>query len=468
MDVAVGAEIRITDPIDEIEKIADDYLTIVNPEYLKNERLGYSNYNVPRYIKLYKKVGNTLILPFGCLQKFVFRYWHFFNRRTTEFSNRASFRASLNINLYDYQKDALTAMSNQSSGIVVAPCGSGKTNIALAYIAKIGYRALWITHTQDLLKQSMQRAQDILAFECDKPLGTITEGKVDCGNAITFATVQTLAKLDLTGLKDYFNIVIVDECHHAVQSVKATSMFAKVMNQISARHKFGVTATPYRSDKLERGMFALIGDTIHIIPNDCVKDRTVPFVDYIRYVPYEPTDPRVFNGDGTLNNTYLIGDLVEDVARNNIIAQDIIKAKGTSLVLSERIIHLEHLYDLVSPFKECTIIKSAGTKKAKEERAKALQLLNEKKINVVFATYQLAKEGLDVPTLNNLFFASPTDNKAVVVQSTGRVTRKAEGKECGYVYDYVDSFRPLARKARNRINIRKKIDKDNYKQVELF
>ena len=46
-------------------------------------------------------------------------------------------------------------------------------------------------------------------------------------------------------------------------------------------------------------------------------------------------------------------------------------------------------------------------------------------LDCVFATYQLAKEGLDIPTLDNLFMATPQKNETVVTQSAGRVARKA-------------------------------------------
>ena len=81
--------------------------------------------------------------------------------------------------------------------------------------------------------------------------------QADSGTHLTFSTVQTLARVNLDNLK--FGCVIVDECHHAVQSYKSTSMFAKVMNQISCRYKFGLTATPYRGDGLEKGQVKLHG-----------------------------------------------------------------------------------------------------------------------------------------------------------------------------------------------------------------
>lgn len=84
------------------------------------------------------------------------------------------------------------------------------TQTALQIIAQIGGRALWLTHTQDLLNQSKARAESV--FGAEGLYGTITAGKINIGRGITFATVQTMAKIDLQNYRDIWDIVICDEC----------------------------------------------------------------------------------------------------------------------------------------------------------------------------------------------------------------------------------------------------------------
>ena len=52
----------------------------------------------------------------------------------------------------------------------------------------------------------------------------------------------------------------------------------------------------------------------------------------------------------------------------------------------------------------------------------------------------MASEGLDVPNLKYVIFASPEKNEVTITQATGRVGRKAKGKEYGTVIDFVDDF----------------------------
>ena len=104
-------------------------------------------------------------------------------------------------------------------------------------------------------------------------------------------------------------------------------------------------------------------------------------------------------------------------------------------------------------------LSGAGhSKKAKEERKKALKQLNDGEIQCVFATYQLAKEGLDVPNLNYVVFATPEKDETTVIQSVGRVGRKADSKEYGIVIDFIDNFGMYQGWAKKRQNYYKKID----------
>lgn len=61
---------------------------------------------------------------------------------------------------------------------------------------------------------------------------------------------------------------------------------------------------------------------------------------------------------------------------------------------------------------------------------------------ILFATYQLAKEGLDIPCLDRLVLATPTRNKVIVQQSIGRIQRPAPGKTGALVIDLVDEKTP--------------------------
>ena len=452
MKAIVGNEIRVIEPTSDFRKKVESALTVSNPEFARLKKMGKWTGGTPSIIRFYRTEGKDIVLPFGCLREYVFKN---IKDVETDFSEVRHVEYTEDVPLYEYQDEAVEEALDKRNGILVAPCGSGKTQMGLALATRISKPTLWITHTKDLMVQAEERAKSI--FDLPKEAyGEITEGKVKVGTHLTFSTVQTLARVNLDNLK--FGCVIVDECHHAVQSYKSTSMFAKVMNQISCRYKFGLTATPYRGDGLEKGMFALIGDICFVVDEEEVKEKTVPVYEVWYNVPSSTKTIDCYNGDGTLDYTKLITGLCNDEERNTYIGRIIVDIEGSCLILSDRLSQLEILMSFVSNFKNCDMVKATNTKKGKTERREAIEKLKDGRIDCLFATYKLAKEGLDIPSLEHVVMASPIKDKSTVIQTAGRVARKAEGKTCGYVHDFIDDMGILQGMAKKRKNIRKHLN----------
>lgn len=241
---------------------------------------------------------------------------------------------------------------------------------------------------------------------------------------------------------NYFaNGILVHNCHHAVGSPTKAMQFYKVLNALSCRYKIGLTATPKRADGMERTMYALLGDVAHEVTREEVAHTTCPVEVVQIETGYQPNVDVVLCGDGTISYASLVRDLTEnrerfDAVRN--IVEDCAK-KGSVLVLASRVDYLQRLNDAFSGKSRC--LSGAGNSKAaKEERKSALKALNDGEIDALFASYQLAKEGLDVPGLRYVVFATPEKDPTTVVQSAGRVARRCEGKDHGTVIDLVDDF----------------------------
>lgn len=434
MLINVSNKLYIENPTQEVRDYCKEHLVVQNPDYAKKERMGLWVGNTPRTFTLYERLGDGLALPFGCI-------WTIKDMQGAAFKSHIGvlrrFNYKADISLYEYQKSAVEAAYARKNGIIVMPCGSGKTQTGLALIAKIGGRALWLTHTQDLLNQSLNRAKTL--FGCRDGYGTITGGKVNIGNGITFATVQTMAKLDLPQYKDMWDVIIVDECHKAVGSPTRMMQFYTVLSNLSARYKYGLTATPKRADGLERSMFALLGETIYEVTRETVADTTCPIVVRPVETGYYPNLDNVLLGDGTLNYASLVEDLVDNVDRFKKVKKILDSlTDGSIMVLGSRVEYLKRLCDEYSRRGVC-LSGMGQSKAAKAERKQALADLNSGKIDCLFATYKLAKEGLDVPNLRYLVLATPEKDETTVIQSVGRVGRKAAGKERGTVIDLVDS-----------------------------
>ena len=437
MNLIVSNEITIHDPTSEVRQWVYDKLKVPNPEYSKKIQLGLWLGNTPKELKLYRISGDNIIVPYG-VEKSLFHAFPDLVHELTrfDFASNEPVNYNANINLYDYQEKAVNSLIQASGGILQSKAGSGKTRMGIALICAMGKKTLWLTHTNELLNQSYNAAAE---FIDKKLLGKITAGKMQIADGITFATVQTLSKADLQALRYEWDMVVVDECHRASMSVTRATMFSKVLNNIACRYKYGLSATLHRSDGLIKCTYALLGGVAYNVPDEVVKTMRVEIQKKETGVQISR---KCLDTDGTLVYAKLINYLAEHPARNELITLNIqeLACKGHSIILlSDRVEHLNIIYNMLAkPFKEYAVILHGKVKKA--DREQALEQMRNREKHILLATYQLAKEGLDVPCLDRLLLATPVKDYAIVVQSVGRIARVCENKGTPVVYDYVDDI----------------------------
>lgn len=446
MHITVSNTLTVTEPTPEMVLWCKRNLTIPNPEYAKKARMNLWLGNTPKTLSLYENRGSELVLPFGTLRsipkdisdKAVF---------TSDFKPPVEIDFKADVPLYDYQEDAVQAMIAAKYGILQSAAGSGKTQMGIAIAARLGRRTLWLCHTLDLIRQSKERAERYMSTDL---MGTITEGKVNLGEGITFATIQTICKLDLAQYRDYWDCIITDEVHRVSGSPTAVTQYQKVLNSLSARHKYGLSATVHRSDGMIQATYALVGEIAYRVPDEAVADKIMK-VGICPVGTGVQMSREALNTDGTLNYTRLITYLTENAARNKLIADSI--ERKPSLILSDRLNHLEELMNLLPADMRKDAVMISGkmtTKKGKEQREKAIEDMRSGKKKYLFATYSLAKEGLDVPCLERLYLTTPQKDYAVVTQSIGRIARTCEGKGDPIAYDFVDNIAYLVKSYKKR------------------
>ena len=170
---------------------------------------------------------------------------------TQEYINRTK----LKLNLRPYQEHAITEFfQNKGMGVVILPTAAGKTIIGLKIIEKLKQKTLIIVPTKNLLYQWIDHLTKYTSLSKDM-IGQVGDNVKEI-KEITITTYDS-ARLNLSKFRKTFNLVILDEAHHA-----AAKETIKVLEGLPAEYRLGLTATPDRSDKGEELLFKYIGNPI--------------------------------------------------------------------------------------------------------------------------------------------------------------------------------------------------------------
>lgn len=440
MKVTISNEIRIQGAPKGLVETVRKELSMPNPEYSKKQRMGLWTGNTDPQIFLYYVDGMDIVIPCGA-GHLVKPYLKKSDQVVQDLADNGILcYPQKAVPLYEYQMEAVESMKKAGCGILQSPCGSGKTQMGIALAVMIKRKTLWVTHTQDLLNQSYSRAAQYLP---ESTLGKISGGRVQIGSHMTFATVQTLSKLDLRKYKYAWDVIIVDECHRVSGTPAGVKMFYKVMSSLAARYKYGLSATVHRSDGLIKSTFAIIGDVKYHVPEEAVAEKTMQ-VSVLRRNTGTELNRCCLDTDGTLVYSKLIPYLAEDRKRNQMIMKDLTRNSGHyNLILSDRLEHLHTIQDMMPEDLKglsAMIDGKMTSKAAKVARQQAIEDMRDGKKHFLFASFNLAKEGLDIPRLDRLYLTTPKKDYAVVTQSIGRIARTFDGKQDAICYDYVDSI----------------------------
>jgi DNA excision repair protein ERCC-3 len=204
--------------------------------------------------------------------------------------------------LRPYQREAAESFWHGGSGVVVLPCGAGKTLVGAAAMAHAQATTLiLVTNTVSARqwKDELVRRTSLTEDEIGEYSGTVKEIR-----PVTIATYQVLTTrrkgvyphLELLDARDW-GLIVYDEVH-----LLPAPIF-RMTADLQARRRIGLTATLVREDGREGDVFSLIGPKRYdapwkdieaqgwIAPADCVEVRvTLPSSDRLVYATAEPEE----------------------------------------------------------------------------------------------------------------------------------------------------------------------------------
>jgi len=314
------------------------------------------------------------------------------------------------------------------SGLLQAKPGWGKTFAACNLIARNNSKTLILVHTVLLFEQWLD--------ELSKQIPDVTVGKIGDGffsiGDVTVAIYKT-AYNNIEQIRDVFSTLIVDEAHKC-----PADMFSTVVNNVNAKVKIGITATPRRKD----GKHVYLEDFFSpykVVAED-LRALAVPSVTIV------PTDFKFNIIDPKRDWSRAMNKLCSDVDYQEFIvtkAISYIKQNRCLLIIGDRV---QMLKDLQKKIPDSICVIGESDKVVREDA-----LANLGKTYKAILTTKLFDEGISCHRLDTLFFTCPSNNPVQWEQRIGRIERLHPEKQFPLIVDFWLSGKVVSRQQQARI-----------------
>jgi len=346
------------------------------------------------------------------------------------------------INVVQSTIDALTEIEG---GVMSLYCGFGKTTCSLNISCHFKKKTLILVHTSSLAEQWKERIEQ---FVENSSVGKLQGNIIDTDDKThVIGMMQSICKRDYPpDILNSFGMIIVDECHHI-----AAETFSKCIEKVGCKLRLGLSATLKRNDGMSPFIYSALGPVCAHVD----REKEEVLVDIVK-IENGPNDIVLMyrKGKQSPNTARMITNLCiegEQRAefRTSVIIRAIQKAhdKGRHIiVLSGRREHLKWIGKLLDDLDISNGLMIGGIKPDKIEEVS--------KSRVVLATYSFASEGLDIPSLDTLFFVTPMSE---TTQCVGRILRYCPGKQTPMIVDFVDECSVFLGQAKKRERYYKKL-----------
>jgi ATP-dependent helicase IRC3 len=353
---------------------------------------------------------------------------------TREYDAHVSAKAGLP--LRDYQLEALAASEKaESEGVrrqlLVVPTGGGKTIIFAEKSRRLGKPTLVIAHRDELISQAIEKIRTV---HPGAEVGRVQADYDQVDAPIVVASIQTLAQPQrLARLRQRFDLVIVDEAHHAT-----ADSYVRVLEHIGAFHErgpllLGFTATPDRGDRA--GLDRVFQKIVY-------QKSIIEMVEAGYLADLRAVQVRIAADFRALHTSH--GDFSEHELEEMLLAAN----APQHAVAAFR----EHATDRKALLFTPTVAVAKAMARAfcdagyaaesvdgttpRDERRAILARLRTGETQIL-ANVGVLTEGYDEPSVDCVVVARPTKARGLYVQMIGRGTRLYPGKQNVLILDLV-------------------------------
>ena len=314
--------------------------------------------------------------------------------------------------------------------LLISPTASGKSLMIYTitrYMVDKGHSVLLVVPTTSLVEQMYKDFIDY-GWNSDENCHRIYAGKEKhTDKPVTITTWQSIYKLEHSFFKRY-GCVIGDEAH----LFKSKSLIRIMTKLHDAKYRFGFTGTLDGTQTHKWVLEGLFGPAYKIVRTDELIEKGHLAKLNIKILLLQHKSQRF--------DTYEdeVQFIIQNERRNNFIKKLTLDLKGNTLLLYSRVeSHGEILFNLINSDTNRKVFFVHGGVAA-EEREEIRKITEEESNAIIVASYGTFSTGINIKTLHNVIFASPSKSRVRNLQSIGRVLRKGKNKTRATLYDIAD------------------------------
>jgi len=333
----------------------------------------------------------------------------------------------------EYQIEAFIYAMRKKRAVLLSPTSSGKSLIIYMLTRAYAEKTLIIVPTVSLVHQM---ASDFRDYGYKGEIHTITSGSEKNSNArVTISTWQSIYKMPKEFFQQ-FKVVFGDEAH----LFKATSLVSIMTKLTDCSYRFGLTGTLDGSltNKLVlEGLFGKVRKvttTSELMEQGHVSQLLIKAL----VLNHSPEDC-----DAAKKYTYQeeMDFLVRNEKRNKFIKNLVLSLDGgNTLVLYQYVEkHGDKLFEMIKKETDRPVYYVHGGVDG-EERDEIRSIVEKEDNAIIIASYGTFSTGINIKRLHNLIFASPSKSIVRILQSIGRILRKADDKIGATLFDIADNL----------------------------
>lgn len=350
-------------------------------------------------------------------------------KEAKEFANSLSEK----ITPRDYQLDAFVHAVRKRRALLLSPTASGKSFIIYMLVKYYNLKTLIVVPTTTLVHQM---AADFRDYGYDGEIHKIYAGQDKVSDKpIVITTWQSIYK-EKKHLFDEYDLVIGDEAH-LFKAKSLTSIMEKLDN---CKYRFGFTGTLDGTQTNKLVLEGLFGKVQHVtttaklieekhLSEFKIKGIVLTYPDEVRQMMARAKDYQAE-----------MDYIVRCKARNKFIKNLALSLEGNTLLLFQFVDkHGKELYEIIKKEADCLVFFVHGGVDG-SDREKIRYIVEKEKKSIIIASYSTFSTGINIPSIENVIFSSPSKSRVRNLQSIGRGLRKSASKRSATLYDIADDM----------------------------